>query len=179
MEPYIIVLAGSSQEASKYVRRAGLPRGRWRIAASAASIRGIRAAHIHALPSFHHRRDGHSILAELRYAKCEWFDVEMPGRVDAPPVDQGDGMGEQLTIEDALENTDPLGFLSDSLDDDELPTEEELERVRHEVAEERRAKVEPTPEPEKRQPKPRRPAGSSPRSRVAPKPAPPVTNLFD
>lgn len=78
MQPYVLVLAQTSHEAAKYVRRAGLPRGRWRIVARASSIAGIRQAQVHCLPGFHARPDKHSILAQLRYAKCEWIDVEMP-----------------------------------------------------------------------------------------------------
>ena len=44
-----------------------------------------------------------SILAELRWGRdIQVFDVEMPEAVEAPPVDQGDGMGEQLTVEDLI-----------------------------------------------------------------------------
>jgi hypothetical protein len=102
MAPYVIVLAKNSQEGAVYVRRAKLPRGRWRIAASAGSIRGLRKAQVHVLPSFNDRPDRHSILAELRYAKCDFIDVEMPARPVYPAKDQGDGMGEQLTIDDVL-----------------------------------------------------------------------------
>jgi len=103
MQPYVLVLAQTSHEGAKYVRRAKLPRGRWRIVAKASSIRGIRKAEVHCLPGFHKRPDRHSILGELRYANCEWRDVEMPPAEEAPAVDQGDGMGEQLTIEQALQ----------------------------------------------------------------------------
>jgi len=103
MEPYVLVLAQTSHEGARYVRRAGLTRGRWRIVAKASSIRGIRKAHVHCLPGFHRRPDRHSILAELRYANCEWFDVEMPPRPEEAAVDQGDGMGQQLTLEDIVD----------------------------------------------------------------------------
>lgn len=102
MQPYVLVLAQTSHEGSKYVRRAKLPRGRWRIVARASSIQGIRKAEVHCLPGFHKRPDKHSILGVLRYAQCEWKDVEMPPREVPDAVDQGDGMGEQLTIEEAL-----------------------------------------------------------------------------
>lgn len=101
MSPYILVLAKNTNEGAKYVQRAKLPRGRWRNVASAKSIRGIRKATVHCLPGFSQRPDRHSILAELRYAKCEWIDVVMPEREERI-VDQGDGMGPQLTIDDAL-----------------------------------------------------------------------------
>lgn len=73
MNPYVIILAGTPSEASRYVREAGLPRGRWRIATQASTIRGLRRAHVHVLPSFATRRDRHAVLTELRYARCDWF----------------------------------------------------------------------------------------------------------
>lgn len=96
---YTIILAGSTREASKYAKLAGLPKGRWRFASQAASIRGLRVAEIHELPSFARRPDRHAINGELRYTKGERIQVEMP---EEPVVDQGDGMGEQLTIDDAI-----------------------------------------------------------------------------
>lgn len=99
MSPYILVLAATPQEAAKYIKLAKLPRGRWRIASSASAIRGIRRATVHCLPGFKKRPDKFAVLSVLKYARCDWVDVEMP---EEPPVDQGDGMGEQLTLEDAL-----------------------------------------------------------------------------
>jgi len=78
MSPYILVLAQTSHEGAKYVRRANLPRGRWRIVAKASSIHNVRKAEVHCLPGFHRRPDKHSIMAKLRYAKVDWLDVEMP-----------------------------------------------------------------------------------------------------
>jgi hypothetical protein len=94
MHPYVIVLAATPQEASEYIRRAGIPRGRSRAAASASAIRGLRQATVHALPSFKSRRDKFAILAELRWAKVtEWVDVEMPPK--------------RLTLAEALEEAFP------------------------------------------------------------------------
>lgn len=107
-QPYVLVLAQTSHEGAKYVRRANLPRGRWRVVAKASSIRGIRRAEVHCLPGFHKRPDKHAILGELRYAQCEWRDVEMPGPGEAAPVDQGDGMGQQLTIEQVIADASSL-----------------------------------------------------------------------
>lgn len=102
MAPYVIVLAKNTHEGATYARRAPLTRGRYRIAVSAGSIRGLRRAEVHILPSFDQKPDRHAILAELRWAKCDYFYVEMPERQMGPAIDQGDGMGEQLTIDDAL-----------------------------------------------------------------------------
>jgi hypothetical protein len=102
MAPYVIVLAKNSQEAAKYAKRAKLTRGRYRLVASAGSIHGLRRAQIHRLPSFDQRPDKHRILAELRHGKHEFHNVTMPPRAEAKVVDQGDGMGQQLTIDDAL-----------------------------------------------------------------------------
>lgn len=110
MQPYVLVLAQTSHEGAKYVRRAKLPRGRWRVVAKASSIRGIRKADVHCLPGFHKRPDRHAILGELRYAQCQWFDVEMPPPGEAPARDQGDGMGQQLTIEDVIAREDGPRF---------------------------------------------------------------------
>lgn len=99
--PYILVLAKNTNEGARYIRAAKLPRGRWRNVASASSIRGIRFATIHKLPSFDQRPDRHAILAELRHAKCTFIDVEMP-IVETPAIDQGDGMGQQLSFDDLV-----------------------------------------------------------------------------
>lgn len=102
---YVIVLAERVHEANLYAKRAGLPRGRFRFPTSAASIRGLRVAEIHELPSFSRRRDKHAIDAALRFARGERKMVEMPPKLEEPPVDQGDGMGEQLTIDDLSGDT--------------------------------------------------------------------------
>lgn len=120
IQPYVLVLAQTSHEGATYVRRAKLPRGRWRVVARASSIRGIRKAEVHILPGFHRRPDRHSILGELRYAQCEMIDVEMPPRETPAPVDQGDGMGEQLTIDDAAPVAMPT--VSSSTPPVEMPT---------------------------------------------------------
>lgn len=105
MAPFVVVLCENAREGNTYARRAGLQRGRYRVVASASSIRGLRVAHVHELPGFAKRRDRHAINAELRWTKGERIQVEMPPAIEAPPVDQGDGMGEQLTIEDAIAET--------------------------------------------------------------------------
>lgn len=115
MAPYVLVLAKNTHQGAVYARRAKLQRGRYRVVASASAITGIKRAEVHILPEFHQRPDRHRILAELRYARCEFFDVEMPARATPPPVDQGDGMGEQLSIEDALDAADVIEQHSDAL----------------------------------------------------------------
>lgn len=79
---YVIVLAENHREANAYAQSAQLPRGRWRFAVRASSIRGLRVAEIHELPGFSKRRDQHAINAELRFARCERTIVDA---VDIPP----------------------------------------------------------------------------------------------
>lgn len=107
MQPYVVVLAGSVQEGRTYARRKGLVLSRCRIVANASSVRGLRQAEIHELPSFNTRLDRHAINAQLRFVRGgERILVEMPSPAEAAPVDQGDGMGQQLTIDDALGETE-------------------------------------------------------------------------
>lgn len=75
---YVIVLCGNPQEGNRYAKRAKLPVGRYRVATRAGSIKGLRVAEVHELPSFASRPDKHAIEAVLRYAKCERLQVEMP-----------------------------------------------------------------------------------------------------
>jgi hypothetical protein len=105
---YVIVLAGSTSEGHTYARRAGVARFTYRVPSNAASIRKLQAADVHVLPSFAGRRDRHSILAELRYGRdITMIDVEMP---EPAVVDQGDGFGEQLTIDDYLPRKKDFGL---------------------------------------------------------------------
>lgn len=115
MAPYVLVLARNSHQGATYAKRARLTRGRYRVVASASSIQGLRRAHVHILPDFDKRPDRHAILSVLRHAHCEFFTVDMPARLDSPPTDQGDGMGEQLTIEDAIESANLIEQHSDTL----------------------------------------------------------------
>lgn len=102
MAPYVLVLASNAHEGAKYARRAKLTRGRYRVVSSASSIKGLRRAEVHILPGFRQRIDRHSILGALRWAQCQVKEVEMPARAEGPAKDQGDGMGEQMTIDEAL-----------------------------------------------------------------------------
>lgn len=79
---YVIVLARTPQEGSTYAKRAKLPRGRYRVATSASTIRGLRVAEVHELPSFAQRPDRHAVEAELRFARGPRKQVEMPERDD-------------------------------------------------------------------------------------------------
>jgi len=72
---YTIVLAGSSKEANDYARVASLPRGRFRYATQASSIRGLRVAEIHELPGFARRADRHALNSVLRYTKGERIEI--------------------------------------------------------------------------------------------------------
>jgi hypothetical protein len=99
---YILVFAESIHEANQYAKRAKLPRGSYRAVGHAGSIRGIQSADVHVLPGFEKRRDRHAIRAAVRHGRdIRYLNVEMPDALEVPPVDQGDGMGEQLTIDDA------------------------------------------------------------------------------
>lgn len=100
---HVLVFAETISEANTYAKRAGLPRGAYRAVGHAGSIRGIQVADIHELPGFENRRDKHAIRAAVRHGRdIRHFHVEMPPKPDAPVVDQGDGMGQQLTIGDIL-----------------------------------------------------------------------------
>lgn len=124
---YTIVLAENHNEANRYAKRAKLRKGQWRFPVSASALRGLRVAEIHELPSFAGRRDRHAILAELRYSRGKHIQVEMPGKLAEPAVDQGDGFGQQLSIDDVLHLT-PVEA-DKALDANKLPgaTPRELE----------------------------------------------------
>jgi len=68
---YAIILAGSAREANTYAKAVGLPRGRFRYATQASSIRGLRVATVHELPGFTKRPDKFSLESVLRYATYE------------------------------------------------------------------------------------------------------------
>lgn len=76
---YVVILAGSPREANDYVRVANLPKGRYRYAAQASTIRGLRVAEVHELPGFARRPDRFAIAATLRYAKLDrWVKMGWP-----------------------------------------------------------------------------------------------------
>lgn len=64
-----LILAKNTTEANAYARLVGLQRGRYRAVRNANSIRGVRHAEVHLLPSFLVRLDRHKILGELRWAR--------------------------------------------------------------------------------------------------------------
>lgn len=149
MHRYVLVFAENIAEANTYAKRAGLPRGRYRAVGHAASIRRIQVADVHELPSFERRRDKHAIRAEIRHGRdIRYFKVEMPPKPEEPAVDQGDGMGQQLTIEQILaeqakfaeshviatpEGLEPVSNVLES-EDDVQPVEDELEKQAEELA---------------------------------------------
>jgi hypothetical protein len=95
---YVIVLGANPQESHRYARRAGIPARNYRAPSSAASLKGLRSADVHLLPSFERRPDRHAIRAALRYVPdLRWIDVEMPAPVAVP--------NEQLDLLDLLEST--------------------------------------------------------------------------
>lgn len=100
---YQIILAAGVTEGNAYARAKGFKAGTFRVAARAATIRGLRVATVHILPSYADRRDKAAIEAVLRYSKgLERLEVTDWVWDKAPAVDQGDGMGEQLSLLDAL-----------------------------------------------------------------------------
>lgn len=95
---YAVILAATHSEARQYAKRLGMHPGRYRIAMRRGQLAGLQVADAHVLPSFRKAPQRHSILAGLKWGRdIQILDVEMP---PAPVEDQGDGMGEQLTIED-------------------------------------------------------------------------------
>jgi hypothetical protein len=141
---YILILAKNAKQAVTYAKRAGLPNFSYRCVASAGSVTGITSADVHILPEFHTRPDRHRIFAALRYSRdIDYYDVEMPDLLEAPAVDQGDGMGEQLSIDDVLEEDQHMARLGllpevekelgpgavDPLDDVTAPEEEGVDFV--------------------------------------------------
>jgi hypothetical protein len=98
---HILVVAKDSREGRKYVKRADLPNFTYRIVRAAASIQGIQSVDVHLVDGFEQRPDAGSILAQLRWGRdIVYYSVAMPEALEAPATDQGDGMGEQLTIDD-------------------------------------------------------------------------------
>lgn len=121
--PQTLVLARSITEANRYAKAVGLPRFSYRAVRNAGAIRGVRHAEVHLLSTFLDRLDRHAIMAALRHARTlEVFYVDvhdfpdlLPGRApDGEAVlstyveDQGDGMGPQITIEEAIAETEAL-----------------------------------------------------------------------
>lgn len=107
-----IVLAGTAMEAAAHAQRHRLPKGRWRYAVKASSIRGLRVAEVHILPGFLKRLDRHKIIGELRYARVpktiEFHETpKMLGLQDAiePAYTEQEVRlnAGRLTLEEALE----------------------------------------------------------------------------
>lgn len=66
---YTIILSATITEANAHAAREKLKRGSWRWPARPASIKGLRVAAIHELPSWRGRRDRHGIEVVLKRAK--------------------------------------------------------------------------------------------------------------
>lgn len=89
---YRVILAGNHQEAVAYARSQGWRSGAYRIATRAATIRGLRVAEVHELPSFATRLDRHAVMGELRYARnIQHFliDETQDWPANYPDPDQG------------------------------------------------------------------------------------------
>lgn len=78
MQPYTVILAGTTKEAVLHAKRHRLPRSRWRYVVAASNIRGLRRADIHVLPGFHKRLDRFGILGELKHTKGEVTEFDEP-----------------------------------------------------------------------------------------------------
>lgn len=105
---FVVILAKSKAEGYRYAKRADIPARYHRIPTRASQVVGVRAADIHILPSFQTAPQRHSILRGLAQARGHgvdlvYMDVEMPPKPEVPVADQGDGMGQQLTIDEMLD----------------------------------------------------------------------------
>lgn len=66
---FTVILAETSREAARYARQANLRKGSFRYATRAATIKGLRVAEIHELPSYKRRRDRFAVDSALRWTK--------------------------------------------------------------------------------------------------------------
>ena len=88
---YRVILCNDYREGHAYAVSQGFRHGNFRVASRAGTIKGLRVAEVHQLPSFEHRRDKHSILAALRYARVPaWFIIEDGWEWPRKPVEQAD-----------------------------------------------------------------------------------------
>src|SRR5690606_21749310 len=71
-----LILAKSTTEANRYARLFGLQPFTYRAVSRAGSIRNLRSAEVHVLPSFLRRVDRHAIVMALRQAKVDIFYVD-------------------------------------------------------------------------------------------------------
>lgn len=144
---YIVILAGGHNEAMVYAQSRGLKVGTYRYATRAATIRGLRNAVIHELPSFKNRIDRHSIEAALRYAQhleriqiedWEWPVVPRPSDLPAPEH-LTSRVGEQMDLMDELALTlDKAETVADKVVDHvvtEAPVEAVVEHVEEKAPE--------------------------------------------
>lgn len=117
---YRIILANTHTEAMEYARAKGFPRGSFRYATRAATIKGLRAAEIHELPSFALRMDKHAINAALRFARVERIQVT---NWEYGQTHQNDVTTDIARVADQAETT-ALKLLSDTIalgaDEDEV-----------------------------------------------------------
>ena len=77
-----LILAKSTTEANRYARLFGLQPFTYRAVSRAGSIRNLRSAEVHVLPSFLRRVDRHAIVMALRQAKVDIFYVDPVDLVD-------------------------------------------------------------------------------------------------
>jgi hypothetical protein len=88
---YVVILANTTGEAMTYAQAKKLPRGGFRYAARASTVKGLRVAEIHILPGFARRPDRFAIKAALRYTRAKYVEVspeEYDQLVSAYPLER-------------------------------------------------------------------------------------------
>lgn len=162
---YIVILANTPSEAAQYAREKGLRNTEYRFAARAGSIKGLRMAEIHELPSFSRRADKHAINAALRFNKAKrivvsfeewgheagrtdgWNGIGEKPKAELPaPEHLTTQVGEQIDVFEALremaQEIKDAGVSHPEVDailergaDDEITSSEQIEVERAEEAE--------------------------------------------
>ena len=73
---HVIILAGSAQEANRYIRAAILPRGRAIYAYTPSVVDGVVPSEVHILPGHRKRRDQHAVMANVKRASRRYQGVK-------------------------------------------------------------------------------------------------------
>lgn len=85
-----LILAKNITEANEYARAVGLERFSYRAVRSAGSIKGVRNAEVHLLPSFLARPDRHAILSVLSFART--LEVIYADPADFAPAEDSNAL---------------------------------------------------------------------------------------
>lgn len=131
---YRVILAGTYPEASAYARDQGWRAGTYRIAARAATIKGLRVAEVHELQSFQSRLDRHAVLATLRHAKNlhhfliadGWPPADEPVQSELPfsDAEQSDAVNRMLSDYDPVPSLVARGVIAEEAPPEEPPEQE-------------------------------------------------------